>query len=91
MATYRITKVHTVQAAGAAHEHIAEAQLSDGTTWSRATIISDIQNGHEFYVEVDGSRARVIVAGCSYCTLGDYIRTVSDSTTKDNLLSLPRY
>lgn len=92
MATYQITKVRTVQAPGAAHEHIEKVMLADGSEWFRSTIISDIRDrGYEFYVEVGGTRARVIVASCLSCSLHEYIRTVADSTTRDNLLSLPRF
>jgi hypothetical protein len=66
-------------------------KLSTDTAWTRATIIRDIKEGHAFYTYADGAEAEVIVAGCPYCSFGEYITTEPDWTTANNLLSLPRF
>lgn len=63
---------------------------SDGTRWrlSLQDVISYIELGrYEFYVHVDGKAARVIVATSS--AGNKYLKTEPDSTTRNNLLSLP--
>jgi prephenate dehydrogenase len=40
---------------------------------------------------VNAARAEVIVVSCPICSYRDYIKTVRDFTTADNLLSLPRF
>jgi hypothetical protein len=58
-----------------------------GWTKDEDTVIGEIENENkEYFVEVDGARAKVIV--------GDrngrkHLKTDRDSTTKNNLLSLP--
>ena len=75
-------------------EHITQLfweQSSHGLkNWaSRALIIEWIETSRfQFYVEVGGSRSQVIVAGQG---ASKYVRTTPNSTTRDNLLSLPRY
>lgn len=95
MATYQITKVRTERAYGATHEHISMVELSNRVDqrFSRQTIINDLRSpsGDRYYTLALGERARVIVAGCLYCSFGDYITTEPDWTTANNLLSLPRF
>lgn len=93
MASLEITAVHTESSStGGYHEHIAKVRCSDGTTWSRATVITDIRTGRDsYYTYGGGYYADVIVRGCPCCGYGDYITTTPDSTTANNLLSLPRF
>jgi len=93
--TYEITKVRTVRTYGTAHEHISMVELNNDASsrWSREAIIRDLRNpyGDRYYTYGGGQYATVIVAGCPYCTSGDYLTTEPDSTTQNNLLSLPRF
>lgn len=92
MASFQIVAVRTDWSTDSSHEHISEVKTSGGSIWSRATVVKDIREGGDsYYTEVDGSKADVIVVECPNCTFDDYIRTTADSTTADNLLSLPRF
>lgn len=95
VATYEITKVRTERPVGAAHEHIAGVELEGRSDWryTRDWVIAQIKsvNGHRFYTWGGGLKADVVVRGCPFCTFGRYITTLPDSTTKNNLLDLPRY
>ncbi len=90
MASYEIVKVRTVQPPGYSHPHISHVQLAgDSRVWTRETIIKDIGNGHAFHTRGGGYTADVIVVRCPFCSARDYITTEPDSTTANNLLSLP--
>lgn len=92
MASFQIVAVRTDLSESGLHEHISEVKTSGGGEWSRATVVKDIREGTDsYYTEVDGSKADVIVVECPRCDFGDYIKTTADSTTADNLLSLPRF
>jgi len=93
LASYEITAVHTESSStGSYHEHIAKVRCSDGSTWSRATVVKDIRTGRDSYYTYGGGRyADVIVRDCPMCSYSDYITTTPDSTTKNNLLELPRF
>lgn len=95
MANYQITKVKTVQPYGAQHEHIDAVELSNRTDqrFQRSTIIADLKdpNGDRYYTYGGGEYADVILRSCPHCYASDYITTAPDSTTKNNLLELPRF
>ena len=62
----------------------------NGERWRRSQqeAINDIETGrYTFYVHVGGYQADVIVAMSQWGH--KYLRTTSDTTQKDNLLSLP--
>lgn len=69
--------------------HIGGKNAS-GNRWkmTQQQAISDIKSGKfEFYVEVRGDRADVIVARSRFGN--EYIKTVADGDEPNNLLSLP--
>lgn len=88
---YEITKVRTDQGPGASHEHISNVWV--GFELSRSTVVTDIrtQGGDRYHTNVGGRRANVVVVGCPVCAASDYIRTDADSSTANNLLSLPKF
>lgn len=90
---YKVTEVHTEKPAGYSHEHIAKVKLAGGTIETRAQVIDYIRNRRMTYVTWAPGvpEAKVIVAGCPHCGSGDYLTTEPDSTTKNNLLDLPRF
>jgi hypothetical protein len=91
MATYSITAVHMERAASSTHEHIARVKLAGNVgDYARAQIIAWIREGHRFFTHASPP-ALVYVHSCPYCAASDYITTHPDSTTKNNLLDLPRY
>jgi hypothetical protein len=92
MASFQIVAVRTESSSSGSHEHISKVKTSGGSEWSRATVVKDIREGGDsYYTEVNGSKADVIVVECPNCTFSDYIKTTADSTTADNLLSLPKF
>lgn len=96
MSTYQITAVRTEASASGTHEHISRVRLGGTTTGdgiSRATVIADLKdpNGDRYITYGGGKRADVEVHSCPTCSFSDYITTDPDSTTKNNLLSLPRF
>lgn len=95
MSTYEITKVKTIEPLGASHEHIEAVELNNnaGVRISRATVIADLKNpyGDRYYTYGGGRYADVVLRQCPHCAASDYITTTPDSTTKNNLLALPRF
>jgi hypothetical protein len=94
MATFEITGVRTEKTIADPHEHIADVKIGTGLLQlPRATVIRDLRTpgGDRYYTYGGGKRADVIVAGCPRCTFRDYITTTPDTTTANNLLSLPRF
>jgi len=73
------------------HERISRigGRLPDGSSWKilTSTAIHNIENNIQgYYVSIGGQRAEVVVA----THLGNkYLKTTRDTTTVDNLLSLP--
>jgi hypothetical protein len=60
-----------------------------GSGWTKDedTVIAEIEEGREYFVEVDSARVTVLV---SERDGGKYLRTDPDETSENNLLSLPR-
>jgi|GEM_PF-3373255 hypothetical protein len=82
----------TTKGAGAMHKHITEVKTAGGRVLTRAEVVSKIKGGTEsFCTKVDGKEPLVVVVTCPHCANGSYIRTTEDSTTADNLLSLPSF
>lgn len=95
MPSYQITKVQTERPPGATHEHISMVELTNriDQRFSRATIVRDLRdpNGDRYYTYGGGEQTTVVVRGCPYCAFSDYITTLPDDTTANNLLHLDRF
>lgn len=97
MALFQITKVRTVPGHatfGHRHEHIEQVELgSSEYRFSVQTVVKDLRdpNGDRYYTLGGGYRADVVVRSCPHCSERDYITTLPDSTTLNNLLELPRF
>jgi hypothetical protein len=77
---------------GGMHKHITEVKTAASRVLTRAEVVSKIKSATEsFCTKVDGKEPLVIVVTCPHCSNGSYIRTTDDSTTADNLLSLPSF
>ncbi len=74
------------------HEQIVRLGGTDanGYSWksSQLQVITDIENGtYRYYVSRNGTKAKVVVAVSA--AGNKYLKTEADSTTSNNLLSLP--
>jgi hypothetical protein len=90
----QITNVNTVTSSAGLfpHRHISEIKTAGGEVLTRSEVARRIESGTQsFYTYVAGRQASVVVVECPRCTSNDYIRTTADSTTADNLLSLPSF
>jgi Protein of unknown function (DUF3892) len=92
----QITNVNKVSSSAGLfpHKHISEVKTAGGDVFTRSEVARRIENGEQsFYTYVAGSQASVVVVKCPHagCSSSDYIRTTADSTTADNLLSLPSF
>jgi hypothetical protein len=90
----QITNVNIVSSTAGLfpHRHISEVKTAGGEVLTRSEVARRIENDEQsFYTYVLGSQASVVVVKCPHCTSSDYIRTTADSTTADNLLSLPSF
>jgi Protein of unknown function (DUF3892) len=87
----QIVKVSTTATGDPRHDHITAVELSDETVQLRSTVIDKIENeGVNYWTVGGGEVADVVVRDCPHCGASDYITTLPDSTTKNNLLELPR-
>lgn len=89
---YKITHVR-LSSGGSSEEHITHVkEVSDsGTVYEEtvAVVVNYLKQGTRYYVSIGGNTTDVIHQKSS--AGNEYIRTKPDSTTKDNLLSLPRF
>jgi len=93
MTTLQITGVRTEPGPNTRHDHISYVRIDTATTLRpRQAVVDNIRNpfGDRYYTQVKGRRANVVVVSCLVCSSRDYLRTDADSTTENNLLSLPR-
>jgi hypothetical protein len=91
MARYRVTRTGKESSwQGGQHPHIAMLCLENGQSVPKARAIAEITAGtNTYYTDAGGQTATVEVAArCSRC-VAPYLRTDRDTTTVDNLLSLP--
>ena len=93
MSTFRITAVRVENTTYDPHEHIAAVRVGSNLDLSVSTVVGDLRNpnGDRYYTYAAGERAAVYVRTCPRCTFRNYLTTHPDSTTKNNLLSLPRF
>lgn len=86
------TKIVAVRVAapGTHEQHITDFKSESGNVIPKESLISLIANfGLSYYTLVGGKRAELIV---SLSQEGNkYVKTESDDTTANNLLSLPRF
>ena len=90
----QIVAVRTVSSSAGLfhHQHISEVKTAGDVVLTRSEVARRILNGQQsFFTYVAGHQASVVVVKCPHCSTYDYIRTTADSTTADNLLSLPRF
>ncbi|MCL6442609.1 MAG: DUF3892 domain-containing protein [Alicyclobacillus sp.] len=85
----QITQVH-VESPGQHPKHITSVKLADGTVKTRATVVSEIDQGTYYYYTKGGGQTAVVEA-VHPISESAYIRTKGDSTTADNLLNLPKF
>lgn len=92
MATYQITGIRTESRM--LHDHITDVRIGSGPGFmlSVETVMQDLRTygGDRYHTFAGGYRADVIVRDCPRCGHPDYITTKPDTTTANNLLSLPR-
>lgn len=93
MSNFEITAVRVEKTAADPHDHIVRVQINNNFELGRATVVADLRdpNGDRYYTYGGGEYADVYVASCPRCSFRDYITTHPDSTTKNNLLKLPRF
>lgn len=75
---------------GGVHRHISRLCLSNGSQIDRAEAIAAIRTGNSvFYLLAEGTWAEVqVVERCPRCA-EPYLRTSSDTSSRDALLRLP--
>lgn len=93
MSTFQINAVRVARTSYDPHEHIVAVRVGNNLDLSLSTVVGDLRNPHgDRYITFGGGvRAAVYVRRCPRCTFRDYLTTHPDSTTKNNLLFLPRF
>lgn len=87
---YQITHVRLSDDNTTSTEHITHVKLSSGVVETKAQVVKYIDSGMEYYYTLsDNSKAYVETV--RPVGRDPYIRTKANNTTKDNLLSLPRF
>lgn len=71
-------------------DKITQVKLEDGTVESISQVVLYVDNNH-FYYYVNSFGNQIEVETVHPNGILPYIRTKANSTTKDNLLSLPRF
>jgi hypothetical protein len=90
MASYQITHIRLSNPTATSTEHITHVKLSTGIIESVPQVVAAIERGHEYYYTTSPyTRATVEVVRPT--GRPPYIRTKANQTTRDNLLSLPRF
>lgn len=88
--SYQITHIRLSDNNATSVESIIEVKLSDGSKETKAQVVIYIDRGMEYYyTQTNGSKADVETV--HPVGKDPYIRTKANNTTKDNLLSLPRF
>lgn len=86
------TRIIAVRVAepGTHEQHITDFKTNSGNVMPKISMIGFINYwGNVYYTLEDGKRAELVIA---YDSNGmPYVKTKADNTTKNNLLSLPRF
>jgi hypothetical protein len=93
MTEYIVTGVRKTLSDDATHRHISDVCTQGAIRFTRQEVIDSIRDGHSWKTFADGSTAEIRIVGTcprDGCSLGPYIATNHDSTTKDNLENLDR-
>lgn len=92
MGQYQITHVRISDNNATSVEKITDVKLSDGTPFTVSQIVNFIDQGHNFfYTHGYYQPSKAFVEAVHPSNRDPYIRTKANSTTSDNLLSLPRF
>jgi len=87
--SYQITHIR-LSDSGYSNEHITHVKLSSGVIETVTDVVRYIDSSFEYYyTSAYGSKA--LVESVHPTGRPAYIRTKANSTTRDNLLSLPRF
>lgn len=88
--SYQVTHIRLSSPIYDTTQEITDVKLSTGAVESVQSVVKFIDQGMKYYyTDVRGSQAEIETVHPSY---GDpYIRTKANSTTRDNLLSLPKF
>jgi hypothetical protein len=79
-----------VESPGTHEQHITDFKLDSGTQMSKISMILYVEMSPDtFYTNEDKKKAYLEIATSTSGTR--YVRTKPDNTTKNNLLSLPRF
>lgn len=88
--SYKITHVRLSDSNATSTEAITDVKLSDGREETKAQVVERIDKGDNYYyTQSSGSRAEVETVHPE--GKKPYIRTKANRSTKDNLLSLPKF
>lgn len=88
--SYETVAVRTSNTFTQSESDIEQVKLSDGSVETKAQVVKYIDQDMEYYFTAsNGSHAVVETVHPAYSD--PYIRTVANRTTRDNLLSLPRF
>jgi hypothetical protein len=90
MASYQITHIRLSSSSSTSSEHITHIKLSGGIEETREQAVRFIDSGQEYYY-TSSSNSKAIVETVHPTGRAAYIRTKGNSTTSDNLLSLPKF
>lgn len=85
----RIVEVRVVQP-GTHEQHISDFKMDTGTKFTKAQMVIYVaMSPGSYYTNEYGKKAEVVIA---YTDKDEaYVKTQPDNTTKNNLLSLPRF
>lgn len=87
---YQITHIRLSVSSSTSTEHITHVKLAGGTVETVAQVVGYIDRGMEYFYTTSAN-TKAIVETVHPFGRPAYIRTKANSTTKDNLLSLPRF
>ncbi|MGL4697093.1 DUF3892 domain-containing protein [Enterococcus larvae] len=87
---YQITHVRVSESFPTSTEKITDVKLSSGSVETVAQVVKYLDLNMEYFYTTSAS-SRALVESVHPVGRPAYIRTKANATTKDNLLSLPRF